>query len=170
MGVARVYSVGHKISHPMLVEIAVFYTVAAAVLCWSAGEACRSRVLWSVGALLALFHSVAAFVVVYGGSHDTARFETTRQTAALTGVEFSGGIYVNYLFLIVWLGDAAWWWLAPRSYRGRPRVLELAIRGFIFFIIVNGAVIFADGWARIVGLVALAVATVGTWLRHTHFR
>jgi hypothetical protein len=154
----------------LVVEIAVFYTIAAAVLCWGAGEAYRSRLLWSVGAILALLHSVAAFVVVYGGSHDTARAETTRQTAALTGVEFAGGIYINYLFLIVWLSDAAWWWLAPSSYRSRPRALELAIRGFILFVIVNGAVVFADGWARVVGLVALGLAAAGTWLRHKHAR
>lgn len=153
-----------------MVDIAVFYTISAAVLCWAAGEAYRSRVFWSAGALLALLHSMAAFVLVYDGSHDTARAETTRQTAALTGVEFSGGIYVNYLFLIVWLGDAAWWWLAPGSYRARPRVLELVIRGFILFIIVNGAVVFADGWARVVGLVALGLAAAGTWRRHKHSR
>ena len=149
----------------LAVEIAVFYTIAAAVLCWALGEALGSRAFWTSGALLALIHSVAAFVVFYDGSHDTARAETMRQTAALTGVEFSGGIYVNYLFLLVWLGDAVWWWVAPMSYRARPRALGLAVRGFIFFIILNGAVIFADGWARVVGLVALMVVAGGAWQR-----
>jgi hypothetical protein len=147
------------------VEIAVFYTIAAAVLCWAVAEALASRVFWTSGALLALVHSVAAFVWFYGGSHDTARIETTRQTAALTGVDFSGGIYLNYLFLIVWLGDAAWWWVAPTSYRARPRALGLAVRGFIFFVIVNGAVVFADGGARVVGFVALILAGFGTFHR-----
>jgi hypothetical protein len=147
-------------------EIAVFYTIAAAVLCWGLGEARRSRVFWTSGALLALIHSVAAFITFYGGSHHTARLETMRQTAALTGIEFSGGIYLNYLFLAVWLGDAAWWWIAPHTYRSRPRAVSFALRGFIVFIIVNGAIVFADGWARVVGLVALIVAAAGTWRRH----
>jgi hypothetical protein len=145
----------------LAVEIAVFYTIAGAVLCWAFAEAFASRVFWTGGALLALVHSAAAFVWFYGGSHETARVETTRQTAALTGVDFSGGIYLNYLFLLVWLGDAAWSWIAPASYRVRPRAVALAVRGFIFFIIVNGAVVFADGWARVVGLVALILAGYG---------
>jgi hypothetical protein len=148
-------------------EIAVFATISAAVLCWALGEALQSRAFWTSGALLALIHSVAAFVVFYGGSHETARVETMRQTAALTGIEFSGGIYLNYVFLVVWLADAAWWWVAPVSYRARARAVSFAIRAFIVFIIVNGAVVFADGWARIVGLVALLVAAAGTWHRRT---
>jgi hypothetical protein len=147
------------------VEIAVFYTIAAAVLCWAAAEALGSRAFWTAGAVLALCHSVVAFMVFYDGSHDIAQIKTTQQTAALTGVVFSGGIYVNYLFLLLWLGDAAWWWAAPASHRAQPRRLALAVRGFIFFVIVNGAVIFADGWARLVGLVALVVAAVGGWRR-----
>jgi len=146
----------------LAVEIAVFYTITAAVLCWAVAEALASRVFWTAGALLALLHSAAAFVVFYEGSHETARAETMRQTAELTGLEFSGGIYVNYLFLLVWLADAAWWWVAPASYKARPRALALAVRGFIFFVIVNGAVVFADGWARVVGLVALILAGSGT--------
>ena len=151
----------------LAVEIAVFYTIAAAVLCWAVAEALESRAFWTGGALLTLVHSVTAFVWFYGGSHDTARIETTRQTAALTGIAFSGGIYLNYLFVLVWLGDAAWWWVAPASYRARPHALALTIRGFIFFIILNGTVIFADGWARVVGLVALIVAAAGTLRRGT---
>jgi hypothetical protein len=147
------------------VDIAVFATIAAAVLCWALGEALPSRAFWTSGALLALIHSAAAFVVFYDGSHATAKAETMRQTAELTGVEFAAGIYLNYLFLIVWLGDAAWWWIAPASYRDRPLALGLVVRGFIFFIILNGAVIFADGWARGVGLVALMVAAGGVWHR-----
>jgi hypothetical protein len=151
-------------------EILVFYTIAAAVLCWALGEALASRTFWTAGALLALIHSVAALLVFYGGSHEIARIETTRQTAALTGVAFSGGIYFNYLFLVVWLGDAAWWWVAPASYRSRPRALALAVRAFLFFIIVNGAVVFADGLARLVGVLAVMVAAAGVWYRHTAFR
>jgi len=145
----------------LAVEIAVFYTIAAAVLCWGLAEALKSRALWTAGAMLALIHSAAAFVWFYGGSHETARLETMRQTAALTGLAFSGGIYFNYLFLIVWLGDAAWWWLAPRAYRSRPRAVSLVVRGFIFFIVVNGAVVFADGWARVVGVAAVLAAAAG---------
>jgi hypothetical protein len=146
-------------------EIAVFVTIAAAVICWGLAEALASRLLWTAGAILAVVHSAAAFGVFYGWSHETARVQTMRQTAALTGVDFPGGIYINYLFLSAWLADAAWWWASPRSYEMRSDWVSRAVRGFIFFIIVNGAVIFADGMARLIGLLAVSLAIAGAWHR-----
>ena len=144
--------------------MSVFATIAAAVVAWAFAEFLRSRVLWAAGAALALIHAAAAFHVFYNWSHDTARDLTMRQTAALSGVNFSVGIYVNYVFLTVWAGDAAWWLADCDSYRRRPRALALVIRGFIFFVIVNGAVFFADGWARVLGAAATSLV-VFTWLR-----
>jgi hypothetical protein len=147
-----------------LADAAVFVTVAGSVLAWAAGEWLRSRVAWSLGAFLAVAHALLAFAVFYGWSHAVAREATARQTAALTGLSFAGGIYVNYVFLLVWLGDAVWWWAAPRSRAARPGWVSATIRGFIFFIIVNGAVVFADGLARLLGIVAVSVVAV-TWFR-----
>jgi hypothetical protein len=141
----------------------VFATISAAVVAWALAEVLRSRVLWAAGAALAAIHSAAAFGVFYNWSHDTARELTMRQTAALTGVNFSGGIYVNYAFLVVWIADAVWRLAAPTSYQRRPRALTLAVHGFIFFIIINGAVVFADGWARTVGAVAVSAVALA-WL------
>jgi hypothetical protein len=141
----------------------VFVTIAVSVLCWAAGEVLQSRAWWTAGAALALLHSAAAFGVFYNWNHDTARLLTAEQTAAVTGIRFSGGIYVNYLFLAVWAADSAWWWLSPRGYDRRAPATSVLVRGFIFFIIVNGAVVFADGWARIVGLVCSS-AVVVSWL------
>jgi hypothetical protein len=143
----------------------VFATISAAVAAWALAEILRSRVLWAAGAALAAIHSVAAFGVFYNWSHDTARELTMRQTAALTGVNFSGGIYVNYAFLAVWIADAVWRLAAPMSYQRRPRTLTLAVHGFIFFIIVNGAVVFADGWARILGGVAVSAVALAWVVR-----
>ena len=145
------------------VDLAVFLSIAAAVLSWSLAEALQSRTLWTAGAALALIHSITAFGVFYGWSHEIARRMTTQQTAALTGIDFGSGVYINYLFLVVWLADAFWWWGSPRSYLARPRLVSGLIRGFIFFIIFNGAVIFADGWARIVGIASTSLV-LATWL------
>jgi hypothetical protein len=146
-----------------ILRLAVFVTIAAAVLCWAAGEAVRSRMAWVAGAVLALAHSLLAFHVFYGWSHDTARRLTMQQTAALTGLDFAGGIYVNYLFLASWMADAVWWVASRRTYESRPRLVSIAVRGFIFFIIVNGAVVFADGLARLVGIGATSLVVM-TWL------
>ena len=148
----------------MVEQAIVFGSISAAVIAWALAEFLRSRWLWAAGATLAAIHSAAAFDVFYNWSHATARELTMRQTAALTGVNFAGGIYVNYVFLGVWIADAAWRLVAPKSYETRPRPLTLATHGFIFFIIVNGAVIFADGWARVVGAAATSLV-IFQWLR-----
>jgi hypothetical protein len=148
-------------------EAAVFASIAVAVLCWAAAEALGSRPAWTLGALFALVHALLAFAVFYNWSHEQARVSTMRQTEALTGIAFAGGIYVNYVFLLVWLGDAAWWWVSPRSRADRPRVMAIAVHGFIFFIMVNGAVVFADGLARILGIAAVSIVAVA-WLRRFH--
>jgi len=116
--------------------------------------------------MLMAIHSTTAFYLFYGGSHAIARELTMRQTAALTGIDFPGGIYVNYAFLAIWTADAAWRIFAPRSYARRPRALTLAVHGFIFFIMVNGAVVFADGWARILGAVAVSAVVLAWAARH----
>ena len=141
---------------------AVFGTIAAAVIAWAAGEVLRSRAAWTAGAALALLHSVAAFGTSYAWSHAIARELTRRQTLAQTGIDFDGGIYFNYAFLAVWAWDAATWWIAPGWYERQPPALSLAVRGFIFFMIVNGAVIFADGFARVMGMMCVT-AVARAW-------
>ena len=145
----------------------VFGSIAVAVVLWALAEIRTSRTLWTAAAALTVLHSAAAFHAFYGGSHAVARDETARQTAALTGITVTGGIYVNYLFLAVWAGDAAWWWMSPASYVRRPRWLSSAIRGFIFFIILNGALVFADGWARVVGAAAVSSVVIAWFLKRS---
>jgi hypothetical protein len=62
---------------------------------------------------------------------------------------------VNYAFLAAWAGDAAWWWARPEGYAARPRVVDLALRGFLLFIFVNGAITFAAGAVRVAGVLSL---------------
>jgi hypothetical protein len=164
------FNARRTINEMSAVELGVFGTISAAVICWAAAEALANRTLWSAAALLALINSAAAFMTFYDGQHDVARVETARQTAALTGIAFTGGIYVNYLFLFVWTVDAAWWHVGPASYARRSRALSLAIRGFIFFIILNGAVIFADGWARVVGVASVMLVVASWFLRRSSRR
>src|SRR5262245_6539359 len=104
---------------------AVRATVLAAVVLWACAEILKirrpthvepARRLWTAAIVLMILHAVLAFHVVYGWRHATAVIETARQTAAVTGLEWGGGIFVNYVFLAAWTIDAAWWWIAPRAY------------------------------------------------------
>ena len=149
----------------------VFVTIAGAIVCWAVAEWWRARVprwsrlWWTAGALFMLIHSIAAFGLFYQWRHDVALVATARQTAAMTGIASGAGLYVNYALLAVWLLDAGWWWTAPASYRSRARAIEWGIHGFLFFMFVNGAVVFADGWMRLLGIAAVAVAGVAWWIR-----
>jgi hypothetical protein len=144
-------------------ELAVFGTIAGATLAWAAAECLRSRVMWTMGALLATTHSAAAFGVFHGWSHRAAVVATAQQTAALTGVSWGGGIFFNYAFIAIWLADAIWWWLSPGTYRARSRTIDIVVRGFLFFMFFNGAIVFADGWMRVLGIAAVGVVGL-TWL------
>lgn len=142
-------------------ELTVFASIAAAIVLWAIVEVRdRGRAMWSAGALLAAIHAGAAFHVFHGWSHAAAWSATARQTAHVTGLEWGGGLLLNYAFLLVWVGHAATWWLRGTTALGGTR-LDLLIRGFLFFMFFNGAVVFADGVMRALGGAAIgAVALV----------
>lgn len=153
-------------------ELAIFGSIAGAIVAWAVGEWWRddpvrwreARMAWTCGASLMTVHSAAAFMLLYGGSHDAALAATARQTAALTGVASGAGLYVNYAFLALWTADAAWWWIAPAAYAARRRVIDASISGVFLFMFLNGAVIFADGWMRVLGATAVTAVLVA-WAR-----
>ena len=111
---------------------------------------------------LYITHVLLAFDVHYGWSHATAYAETATQTEALTGWRWGGGLYLNYLFSAVWGLEAYRWRWAPESCDTRTHWLELTIRGFFLFMIVNGAVVFVNGLLRWLGM-AIVAALLVAW-------
>ena len=122
------------------------------------------RWLSAAGCALFAVHVVLAFAVHYGWSHGTALRETAAQTEALTGVRTGSGLYVNYLFGLIWLAELWWWTRAETSYRTRPAWVEITVRVFFLFMIVNGAVVFVGWPQRWLGL-ALVGALLYAWRR-----
>lgn len=88
--------------------------------------------------------------------------ETARQTAAVYGLNWGGGVYVNYLFTTAWLTEAWWWRAYPLQYFGRRRVITWVLRAFYFVIIVNAAIVFAGVPGRVIGVV-LVGALMWMW-------
>jgi hypothetical protein len=113
--------------------------------------------LWALGALLSWLHIAAAMIYVHHGSHAEAVEETARRTEALFGWRFGGGVYFNYVFAALWTADALWWWLAPAAYQHRPRWVAWTIHGYLLFIVINGAIVFASGPTRWLSLAALVI-------------
>ncbi|MBL8830730.1 MAG: hypothetical protein JNM18_27395 [Planctomycetaceae bacterium] len=120
-----------------------------------------ARWLWTAAWFLYLVHVAVALGVVHRG-HAAAYEHTARRTAELFGIETGVGLYVNYMFTIWWTLDVY------RSWRDPPPVApsrqQIAFEIALAFMTVNGAVIFAQGWTRVWGVVLCAVIG-GVWWR-----
>ena len=157
----------------------MYWTIWIALLLFVAGEAGRRRGFghgsappwawpaFAAGAVLTAIHVMLAMSSAHAWSHESAVVATARQTKAVYGLDWGGGVFANYAFVAVWVFDA-WRWRARanRSSAG-PDAPTWAVRVFFFVMILNGAVIFAAGSRRLAGA-ALAAALIWIWrpLRH----
>jgi hypothetical protein len=123
------------------------------------------RLAWTAGCAFLWIHVALAMHFVYGWDHGRMVRETARQTAAMTGVEFAGGVYFNYAFMLIWAADAiAWWMLGEKRYRRRAVSVSMIVHAFLAFIAINAVVVFANGPVRWCGVAACAmVAAVAIW-------
>jgi len=112
-----------------------------------------ARMAWTIGCVALLAHFICAFQFFHAWSHASAYDDTARQTAEVFGINWGGGIFINYAVAILWAGDVAWWWIAGlSSYRRRPWFLILIWHSFLIFIIFNATVVFEDGLTRWIGI------------------
>ena len=148
----------------------VALTIWTALVFYVAGEygrarrpaAAWARPVWLLGALVYLGHVAAAFGIHHDWSHAAAYAHTAARTEALVGLDWGGGIWVNYAFTAVWVTEGLWWQIAPAHYARRSPVLTTAVRAVFLFMIVNGAVVFVEGPRRLMGVGVLA-ALIGIW-------
>ncbi len=119
------------------------------------------RFLWSLGCFFMIVHLLAAFDVFYEWSHAKALEQTRLRSEALTGVEAGWGLYVNYLFVLLWAVDLAWWWIVGDArYRNRPKWILVSLHGFFLFMVFNSAFYFVQQWQRWLGLAVFLVSLV----------
>ena len=119
------------------------------------------RLVWLTGAVLLVVHLLAAFHFKHGWSHVAAYSDTARQTREVTGLDWGGGVYLNYLLVIVWLADAA-------SRLGTipvvmPPALHRALTTFYAFMWFNAAVVFVRSPMRWIGALAFVLLAVFAW-------
>jgi len=113
--------------------------------------------LWALATVFFTAHVIAAFAEVHDWSHVAALSHTADVTAEHTGVRMGGGLYLNYLFTLVCVAEAIWMFCWPASHKLRPGQIGIAIGCFTIFMIVNGAIIFANGPVRWFSLVVSIV-------------
>jgi hypothetical protein len=148
------------------------YAVGAALMLLARGRLerlVRARWPWTIGCAFFAAHVVCAFSYYHGWSHGAAYRETARQTGEMTGFHWGGGLFLNYLLGILWLGDVVWWWMMPASFARRPRGLAFAWHGFFFFMVFNGTVVFGSGPVRWFGLLLCGwLVALWWWSRRPH--
>ena len=116
-------------------RIAAALWVCALVWMWR-GRWQRARWASTLGVLVYLAHVWCAFALHYGWSHAVAYRETARQTRELFGVDWGGGLWLNYAFTAVWIGEAGALWLRPGWSLWRA-----AVQAFLGFMVINATVV-----------------------------
>lgn len=126
-----------------------------------------ARVLLTVGLVAYLVHILFAFHLHYQWSHGVALQQTVAQTKEVTGIDTQAGLYVNYLFTLIWAGEVGWWWIVgDRRYQARRRRWDIAVHGIFLFMIVNGAIVFATGPARWLAIAVLIAVCAAIWVSY----
>mgnify|MGYP003330305232 CR=1 FL=1 len=113
-------------------RILTIWLARGAVALYAAALWTRSKKLWTFGFAVYLLHGIFAFSYFYQWSHAVAVRETARQTRELFGVDWAGGIYLNYLFTIAWAADCA---------LSGPYRWQWAVRWFLAFMVLNASVV-----------------------------
>lgn len=113
-----------------------------------------TRAWWTLAFLAYFAHVAAAFHFVHGWSHERAYAHVEAESG------FGPGIYVSYVFTLGWAFDVAWMWLSPERYAIRPRWWAVIWQVFMALILFNGAVIFAHGPSRWLGIAVFAALSV----------
>jgi hypothetical protein len=146
--------------------VAAMLTSSPNDYCSMTSRLVAARWFWTLAVFTYLIHVATAFHYRHHWSHSDA-FERTEQ---MTG--FGPGIYISYLFSIVWMLDALYWWLAPKRYARRSPWTGCVLHSFLAFILFNGAVVFAEGpmrWLALTGFAVLGVLLLRRFLQAQAF-
>ena len=111
---------------------------------------------YATGAALCAIHVLVAMGGTHRWSHQAAVLETAARSAQVYGFGWGGGIYVNYLFVLAWIGEVVWWRGWPDSYATRGRVVTWSLSVFYLVVVLNAAIVFASPAGRIAGSTLMA--------------
>ena len=146
----------------------VAYTAGSVVFAYARGRKSwdsTTRVLWTIAVIALIGHFICAYQFYHHWSHESAYVDTARQTDEVVGLNWGGGLFINYGLLTIWAIDVGWWWFRGlNSYRARPWPVIAAWHGFLIFILFNAMVVFKHGAVRWVGL-GICIVLVVSWVR-----
>lgn len=145
----------------------VAYAIGSALLVFARNRSqwlSAARAAWTIGCISLVAHFIFAFQFYHNWSHALAYRDTARQTEEVVGLNWGGGLFINYAVLAGWIVDIGWWWLhGINSYLTRRWPLVLLWHAFLIFIIFNATVVFKSGIVRWAGL-AISLCLVASWI------
>ena len=120
-----------------------------------------ARWLWTTGLAFYLAHVAAAFHFAHHWSHADAYAHTAAQTKSIVGIHWGDGIYFNYAFTLLWLGDVALWWRNGSAHLRNSPGAYRTIQVVFAFMMFNATVVFGPPfwkWVALAVLLPLAYA------------
>lgn len=145
------------------VRLALACYFAATILSVSDRRPARdraARIIWTIGCAIFLLHVAAAFHFFHGWSHTDAYDATRRESRQVAGFDSGIGLWFNYLFTLIWVGETFIWWRSNDRYRSRRRWRWVLVHAFMLFMIFNATVVFEAGIVRWLGLAGCAAVLV----------
>jgi hypothetical protein len=115
-----------------------------------------ARWAWTVGCAVYLVHVAFAFQFLHHWSHAAAVEHAARRTQEVVGFEFGAGIYVNYVFTVLWLADVVWWWQRGRVGRSTSPAYYWTVQAIFAFMMFNATVVFGPTFWKWVAAAAIA--------------
>ncbi|MBD3675849.1 MAG: hypothetical protein HUJ26_20260 [Planctomycetaceae bacterium] len=122
-------------------RIAVFLYLLGLLTRLTQPRKTSTKILWTAGFLVFVVHIWAAFEFVHHWSHTAAWKQTAEQTEQLCGWYWGGGIWFNYLFLLVWGIDVGLLWATINA-----PWWKLVLNAYMIFIVVNATAVFGPSW------------------------
>jgi hypothetical protein len=143
----------------------IAWCLASPFAVWGPLTRCRTqadrvrygRLLYTWACALTLLHIAVAFHTGHGWSHERAY----EHVEAASG--FGPGLYVNYAFVLVWMLDVLWAWVALETYLNRPHWVAWSLLVFMAFIVFNAAVVFGTSTRRLVSAGLFVVPLYAIW-------
>ncbi|MEZ6091432.1 MAG: hypothetical protein R3C05_26125 [Pirellulaceae bacterium] len=122
-----------------------------------AGRFNASNAWYSTSVLLMFVHVGVAYAIAHRWSHRAAMEHAAIETRETLGFEFAPGLYVNFVFLLVFLIDTIWRWRVKNPRLRNPAKLACAIDGSIAFIFLMATLVFEEGPIRLVSAIGTIV-------------
>jgi hypothetical protein len=113
-----------------------------------------ARLAWTAGCGVYLVHVGLAFHFLHHWSHTAAVAHTARRTFEVVGMNWGGGIYVNYAFTALWLMDVVWWWIRAARHQPTPAVAYWTVHAVFAFMFFNATVVFGPPFWKWIALAA----------------